>query len=560
LNRFQGNRITRVQFFLAAIIILLLQIPAHASDQLRESHEFTLACKGQQVPFTVEVYVDETDGSDVEETGLKHLVVEIGPEGSTPGLTCGVVDVLLAVTGAPFSGEDDRGSVQVEYLPSGASVWLDAKPVELAQLERELPAADIAMALFSSYLAKEGAGDRGSFCVSISRAVATALDEFVAYSEPPERLLSDTSSLSFRNYILLTNSSGSVLTSLKDVKSSACQSYKLRLMAPLGSDYSGVCIPEGFVSFVVVVQNDGGLASERAGKAAAGPFFRHVGIRFGSAIGRMVPQPVGLDAGVPSTTGVPGPEGLVAPETDSALPLTEMILIPEGAFLMGASGEDTVGQMDERPQHDVFVPAFHIDRMPVTNAQFRAFAVATGYQAQGIWQSYDRPGLENHPVRGVSWHDAQAYAKWAGKRLPTEAEWEKAMRGTDGRIYPWGNEFDHGRLAAGELFTVGSFLSGASPYGVLDGAGLVWEWTSSAYAAYPFNANAAGDLRVLRGGAWMNDRTSMRVTARWGEVPDAFAKSTGFRCAMDAGEGMTPVPSMTVEPYPQTEKQTHSYF
>jgi len=115
-----------------------------------------------------------------------------------------------------------------------------------------------------------------------------------------------------------------------------------------------------------------------------------------------------------------------------------MVLIPAGPFMMGASPQESVGDPDEVPQHEVTLPAFKIDKYPVTNAQFYDFCFSTGYEAEGKWQEYHSKATDHEPVRGVSWQDANAYAKWAGKRLPTEAEWEKAARGPQGYTYPWG--------------------------------------------------------------------------------------------------------------------------
>jgi formylglycine-generating enzyme required for sulfatase activity len=163
----------------------------------------------------------------------------------------------------------------------------------------------------------------------------------------------------------------------------------------------------------------------------------------------------------------------------------EMILIPAGEFIMGSpEGE---GDDDEHPQHNVFLNAFYIDKYEVTNAQYKQFMDATGHKAPGYWDN-ERVNQPNQPVVGVTWHDAVAYARWAGKRLPTEAEWEKAARGIDGRKYPWGNEWDGSKWSSGSgsvvyksAAPVGSFPEGTSSYGVMDMAGNVWEWCADWY-------------------------------------------------------------------------------
>jgi formylglycine-generating enzyme required for sulfatase activity len=236
----------------------------------------------------------------------------------------------------------------------------------------------------------------------------------------------------------------------------------------------------------------------------------------------------------------------------------QMVHIPTGDFTMGS---DT-GPSDERPSHRISLPAFEIDRLPVTNAQFANFLNAIGpTNAAGetlfdvddpdarIHRRGDRwmaqAGFEDHPVVEVSWVGARDFCAWMGKRLPTEAEWEKAARGTDGRRYQWGNESPdatRARFAAGwnETAPVGSFPNGASPYGVFDLSGNVWEWVSSAYRPYPYQANdgreglAAGPVRGTRGGG--HDAKADEITAtqrgrNLSRAPRSGHHNIGFRCA-----------------------------
>lgn len=235
-----------------------------------------------------------------------------------------------------------------------------------------------------------------------------------------------------------------------------------------------------------------------------------------------------------------------SPTPESALPTAppgEMVTIPAGPFVMGSDD----GDEDERPAHTVELPEYQIDKYEVTNAQFALFIAETGYVTDAelagegkTWRSYYEPGKENHPVVKVSWNDALAYCLWAGKRLPTEAEWEKAARGTDGRIYPWGNEYDPNRLNGkdgGRRTTtpVGSFPEGASPYGVMDMAGNVWEWTDDWYQAYPGNPVPSPyygqKFKVLRGGGWFDEADLVRTTNRSASIVTAANDDIGFRCA-----------------------------
>jgi formylglycine-generating enzyme required for sulfatase activity len=218
-----------------------------------------------------------------------------------------------------------------------------------------------------------------------------------------------------------------------------------------------------------------------------------------------------------------------------------MIEIPAGPFTFGS---DT-SEPNEGPAQIIDLPAFQVDRFEVANEDFTLFVNATDYQTEAeqsgankTWQSYVE-GKGNHPVVKVSWNDAQAYCEWLGKRLPTEMEWEKAARGEEGSLFPWGNEFDPAKAnikATGIRGTVavGSFAGGASPYGVEDMAGNVWEWTSSTYQAYP-NSDYQDDfysdnLYVTRGGGWFDEEAQIRTANRSAAAPESANDDLGFRC------------------------------
>jgi len=227
--------------------------------------------------------------------------------------------------------------------------------------------------------------------------------------------------------------------------------------------------------------------------------------------------------------------------TDTA----EMVYIPAGSFTMGDTHGD--GDRDERPVHQVFVNAFWLDRTEVTNAQFARFAGTGTYTPEGEWQR-EAVGKDQHPVVDVTWHDAVAYCRWAGKRLPTEAEWEYAARGTDGRKYPWGNTWEEGRAryygngANETTAAVGSYPAGASLLAVLDLAGNAWEWTSSRYKPYPYSSTdgredtSASGTRVARGGSWIDRDWLLRSAYREQVVSTSAFHTRGFRCAQDVRE------------------------
>ena len=242
----------------------------------------------------------------------------------------------------------------------------------------------------------------------------------------------------------------------------------------------------------------------------------------------------------------------------------KMIHVPDGEFLMGNEDANLKAVADEEPAHTVYLDAFWIDRTEVTNVQYARFLNVLG-EYRGACGGHDclettvedkdshilqqegryvvESGFEDHPVIEVTWYGAQAYCEWAGVRLPTEAEWEKAARGVDGRLYPWGNDVpdcDKAQYAdcSGMTVPVGSKPAGASPYGVLDMAGNVWEWVADWYdeayyagspARNPQGANS-GERKAFRGGSWGYLPKFIRTTDRARNRPSYAGFNVGFRC------------------------------
>jgi len=220
-----------------------------------------------------------------------------------------------------------------------------------------------------------------------------------------------------------------------------------------------------------------------------------------------------------------------------------MVVVPAGEFMMGSAAGDS----DEQPEHKVYLDSFSMDVYEVTVGQYAAFLQAKGIDQPSDWKTMNQPANQKRPIANVDSTDASVYCKWVGKRLPTEAEWEKAARGTDGRIYPWGNEAPtplHANFGKPDwnnhavLAPVGSFEAGKSPYGIYDMAGNVWEWVSDLYDYNYYKVSpsknptgpSTGGTRAVRGGAWNSNPRAMRSSNR-SLISPTDQGLNGFRCA-----------------------------
>jgi formylglycine-generating enzyme required for sulfatase activity len=243
---------------------------------------------------------------------------------------------------------------------------------------------------------------------------------------------------------------------------------------------------------------------------------------------------------------------LAQPQKVIVKDVAPMVLVPAGEFTMGSNG----GRDHEKPEHRVYLDAYYMDVYEVTIGQYEQFLEETSFDPPPMWTTMAQPSYENRPVVNIDWKDANNYCKWAGKRLPTEAEWEKAARGTDGRIYPWGNDppnpqrANYGKAKWNNhdaLVPVGQLQDGRSPYGIYDLAGNVWEWVSdwydpNYYATSPSKnpqGPESGKYKVLRGGSWDLAAEDLRSSRRDLNVPStpeydspAYRNfNSGFRCA-----------------------------
>jgi formylglycine-generating enzyme required for sulfatase activity len=216
--------------------------------------------------------------------------------------------------------------------------------------------------------------------------------------------------------------------------------------------------------------------------------------------------------------------------------ISEMVVVPSGSFLMGV---DRSPADDEGPQHEVNLDTYWIDRYEVSNAEYRRCVEAGGCQEPKDLRFFNDPIFANHPVVYVTWYNAGDYCRWLGKRLPAEVEWEKAARGAQGWLYPWGDQLVRNWLNAdnriGSTQPVGSYPQGASPYGALDMAGNVWEWVDDWYQSYPgstFQSDLFGiKYKVVRGGSWNHPAEDARSDHRDIAHPERAMGVVGFRCA-----------------------------
>lgn len=269
-----------------------------------------------------------------------------------------------------------------------------------------------------------------------------------------------------------------------------------------------------------------------------------------------------------STTPTEKSETQKLNELDDAV----LVYVPAGEFLMGATEEDLMADWHEKPQQALYLDAFWIYKYEVSNKQFAAFITDSGYQTTAekvgwslvvgegaikkipgaYWASPKGPDditeqLDDYPVVQVSWFDAVAYCEWMKCRLPTEAEWEKAARGSDGRTYPWGEEQPDCSLAnyiecVGGTSPINSNPDGLSPYGVINMAGNVYEWVADYYRNNYYSVRnskknpsgpANGEFRIIRGGSWNNYEQDLRTSDRHAKSPELMFNSLGFRCVCD---------------------------
>ena len=284
--------------------------------------------------------------------------------------------------------------------------------------------------------------------------------------------------------------------------------------------------------------------------------------------------------GVAVSKTIPSSKAKRLAAKNSAENYSDMAHIPAGNFYMGSSFPETTTNYnlckkfdkgcklwwfrDECPRHTVYLKEYWIDRYETTNTDYVGFVIATGARSAldnscktkgckdgNLWDGVSYPSMiRDQPVIQVSWHDADAYCRWRGKRLPTEAEWEKAARGPSGRLYPWGNEpvsrsravYKKKWQGINTLGSVGSHPKGVSIYGVHDMAGNAWEWVSDWYQLDYYRSSPLsnpqgspdGKYKIVRGGSWINNPDTLHGAFRRWSLPEVRFNDTGFRCAKDS--------------------------
>lgn len=297
----------------------------------------------------------------------------------------------------------------------------------------------------------------------------------------------------------------------------------------------------------------------------------------GAALFALIPVARALDTQDIIVEWTPEGKALAEQRAATMKPKEGTVLVPAGEFIMGSDKKtDRLAYRSELPQRRVYLDAYEIDQYEVTNLHYLKYILATGKLPQLDWR-YDggnfQESMANHPIMHVSWYDADSYCRWAGKRLPTEAEWEKAARGDDGRLNPWGNQSaglsraNFGRtglsgpvrdrperlLMYPPLISVDKYDNAVSPYGLFQTMGNVAEWVSDWYdldyykSAPDRNPKGpeTGSQKAFRGGGWMDSTTTMRVAMRNGTDPNTKINWMGFRCARDVKEGTASTVSYT---------------
>ena len=329
------------------------------------------------------------------------------------------------------------------------------------------------------------------------------------------------------------------------------RAYQRMIGSRLVDVYYDVSDPDSSLLYVSLsISSNGGASWSIAPRTLSGA----VGVNVTPGGGKHIVWNAGAD--VPGVYGTQYKAMVTASDANVA---AEMIYIPAGSFLMGNNGSEPYSYNDEFPQHSVYLSGYWIGKYEVTRGEYRRFMAATGRAAPAYWDAVQDWGTgsftqtEDHPVVGVTWYDAEAYCAWAGGHLPTEAQWEKAARWTGSypNVYPWGNVwdaekcnnwYDHNSAGGGyqryQTAPVGSYPSGASPYGLQDMAGNVWEWVADWYVSYPGSTSPfdyTGSYRVLRGGSWSygaDDYDYTRCANRGNTDPNYGGwNGSGFRLA-----------------------------